>query len=162
MRKKVALLFLVSFITLGLFAQNKVVKGVVLTKEEGTPLSGATVSVKGSKVATATGVDGKFSFSVPANATTLTVGFVGYLNQDVKISSGDIRVALEQDSRDLGEVVVVGYGTGKKVGSVVGSVEVVSGKVVQDRPLANAFDALQGRVAGLQVYTSSGEPSQTS
>lgn len=113
-------------------------------------------------MATSTGSDGKFSFSVPTNASTLTVGFVGYLNQDVKIGSGDIRILLELDSRDLGEVVVVGYGTGKKIASVVGSVEVVSGKVVQDRPLANAFDALQGKVAGLQVFTSSGEPSQTS
>ena len=70
-----------------------------------------------------------------------------------------VRVILKSDTQLMDEVVVVGYGSAKKLGSVVGSVTTVNNSKIANRPVANAGDALQGQVAGLQVFTPSGEPS---
>ena len=74
----------------------------------------------------------------------------------------NMKVLLKSDSQLVDEVVVIGYGTGKKLGSVVGSVSTVNNKVLEAKPTMNFADALQGQVAGMQVFTSSGEPTATS
>ena len=89
------------------------------------------------------------------------ISFIGMQTLEVKIDRV-INVMMKADSEALDEVVVVGYGSAKKIGSVVGAVTQVKSEKLAAKPVANAMDALQGQVSGLQVYTSSGEPGSTS
>ena len=97
----------------------------------------------------------------PSSAKTLMISFIGMQTLEVKIDRV-INVMMKADSEALDEVVVVGYGSAKKIGSVVGAVTQVKSEKLAAKPVANAMDALQGQVSGLQVYTSSGEPGSTS
>ena len=99
-------------------------------------------------------------YANPSSAGTLVISYVGMIAQEVEIQPNMV-VHLKSDNEMLDEVVVVGYGTARKVGSVVGSVTAVSGTKLENKPIANAGDALQGQVAGLQVFTASGEPSES-
>lgn len=147
---------------LQLWAQSRTITGKI-TDAQGNGVPNASVTIKGTKVGTTTNADGTYTITVPANARSLVVSSVGFQNQELAIGSqNSVTVALESADKAMDEVVVVGYGTARKVGTVVGNVATVNAEKIQDRPTANAFDALQGKVAGLQVFTSSGEPSQLS
>ncbi|MGB8194544.1 MAG: SusC/RagA family TonB-linked outer membrane protein [Chitinophagaceae bacterium] len=162
MRKFFCLLLCTFLVASYAGAQSRPISGRV-TDEKNTPVANASVIVKGTKIGATTNTAGEFTLSVPANATTLVISSVNFEPSEVPIGSNStVNVSLKTPDAALQEVVVVGYGTGRKVGTVVGSVATVNAEKVQDRPAANAFDALQGKVAGLQVYTSSGEPSQLS
>ncbi len=162
MRKIILMVFALVFLAFSASAQNRTISGKI-TDEKGLPLSGASVAVKGAKITVITDSDGTFSISVPSSAKSLIFTNVGMAAQEVAIGNKTVfNVVLTAQDKSLEEVVVIGYGSGKKKTDVVGSVTQVSAKKVQERPNANAFDALQGKVAGLQVYTSSGEPSASS
>ena len=90
----------------------------------------------------------------------MQISYIGMMTQEVPIKP-NLKIVLKADAELLEEVVVTGYGTGKKLGSVVGSVTTVGGDKLEKKPVANIGDALQGQVAGLQVFTPSGEPSQS-
>jgi len=121
------------------------------------------VTVKGTTIGAITGADGRYQLTAPANATTLVFSFIGMSEKEEIIGGrNNINIAMVSDLVAVEEVVVVAYGTAKKLGTVVGSVTQVGSAKIQEKPVANIFDALQGKVAGLQVYTSSGEPSQLS
>ena len=94
---------------------------------------------------------------IPSSAKTIVVSFIGMKSQELTIKA-NMNITLKADAEVMEEVVVVGYGTGKKIGSVVGAVAKVNSDKIASKPVANAMDALQGQVSGLQVYTSSGEP----
>ncbi|SDE79647.1 TonB-linked outer membrane protein, SusC/RagA family [Mucilaginibacter pineti] len=143
------------------FAQNRTITGTVISKSDGLPLPGVTVKVTGTTIGTQTNTSGKYSLSVPASAKTLTFTFIGFADYQATIGSGDVDASLVASSSQLNEVVVVGYGSGRKASDVVGTVSSVSGKDIENRPSPNAFDALQGKVAGLNILSSSGEPSST-
>jgi TonB-linked SusC/RagA family outer membrane protein len=163
MKKLVQSLFLLLFVASVAFAQDKKITGKVTSSDDGLPLPGVSVKVTGSNLGTQTDVNGNYDITVPSTAKSITFSFIGFKAVVSALGkSTQINVRLETDASALSEVVVVGYGGAKKAENVVGSVVTISGKVLEDRPVANAFDALQGRVAGLQVFTSSGEPSQTS
>ena len=89
------------------------------------------------------------------------ISYVGMQTQEVEIQP-DMRIALAADNELLDEVIVVGYGTAKKVGTVIGSVATVSSEKIAEKPVINVMDALQGQVAGLQVFTNSGDPGDKS
>ena len=163
MKRKLMLLLACLFVGIGLVtAQTQRVTGVVISEEDGQPVIGASVVVKGTQLGTITGVDGDFTLpNVPSSAKTIVVSFVGMQKAEVAIAP-KMKVILKPDSELLDEVVVMGYGTGKKIGSVVGSVTKVNSEKLASKPVANAMDALQGQVAGMQVYTSSGEPGSSS
>ena len=111
---------------------------------------------------TVTDMDGKFQLpNVPSSAKTLVISFIGMKSQELPIKQ-TMNVILKPDTETLEEVVVLGYGSGKKIGSIVGSVAKVNSEKLSAKPVANAMDALQGQVSGLQVYTSSGEPGSSS
>ena len=136
------------------------ISGKVTSAEDGEPVIGATVKVAGAKGhGTVTDIDGNFSINAPAG-TTLEITYIGMEKKTVK-AGNNMKITLNTDKQSLGEVVVTGYGSARKLGTIAGSVETVSGKTLQNRPVANVADALQGQVAGLQVLTSSGEPSAT-
>lgn len=163
MKQKLLLLVIVVLSHFVVHAQNRVITGTITAKEDGLPIPGVSVKVKGTNIGVSTGANGRFSLSVPANATTLEFSSMGYLSHAVSItSSNTYNVVMEADAKVLTEVVVTGYGTGRPVGTIVGSVATVSARVVDSKPTANAFDALQGQVAGLQLFSSSGEPSVAS
>ena len=143
-------------------AQTQKITGVVISEEDGQPVVGASVLVKGTTQGTITDVDGNFNLAnVPSSAKTLVISFIGMKSQELPIKQ-TMNVILKPDTETLEEVVVLGYGSGKKIGSIVGSVAKVNSEKLSAKPVANAMDALQGQVSGLQVYTSSGEPGSSS
>lgn len=134
---------------MGLHAQTKTVQGVV-RDASGETIIGATISQKGSTNATVTDIDGHFSISVPDNAT-LVISYVGYDNKQVAVQGkAKIDVVLQEDVQTLGELVVVGYGVMKKK-DLTGAVGSLAAKDMQSSPVANIGQAIQGKIAGLQV-----------
>ncbi len=133
--------------------QSGTVKGVVLDAT-GEPVIGATVKVQGSNAGAITDIDGNFSVNAPAGST-LEISYVGYLTQTVKAGNGPVSVTLQEDDKTLNEVVVVGFGTQKKV-NLTGAVAVVDAKELEARPVQNAAQALQGVVPGLRISSSAG------
>ena len=135
-----------------LFAQN-LLKGKVLD-EKNLPLPGAGIKLKLSGKSTVTTDDGSFSIGAPANEKTLIVSFIGYPSQEIDIKAGVTvyNITLNQDSKNLNEVVVIGYGTQKRR-DVTGSVVSLSGSAIKEVPVANIQQALQGRMAGVEVQS---------
>ncbi len=136
---------------------NKQVSGRV-TDMEGNPLVGVSVSVKGTRIGTTTDAKGLFSLSVPDNATTLVVSFIGFTAKEVTISnSGAINISLEPAVSSLNDVVVIGYGTQRK-SDLTGSVSSVKGSDLTHLPTQRVDQALQGRAAGVMVQNTDGAP----
>ena len=146
-------------VSTAVFAQDITVKGTVTDAATGETIPGASVQLKGSLTQYAmTDLDGFYSLSVPQNGV-LVVSFLGYKTAEIPANGRTtIDIALEVEAEFLEDVVVVGYGTAKKITSVVGSAATVNQKVLSNRPTANAGDALQGQVAGMQIFSSTGEP----
>lgn len=140
------------------FAQTKTVTGVVLDgAHDNEPIIGAIVMVKGTTQGTVTDLDGQFVLSV-AEKATLVVSSIGYRTEEVPVSGkSTVRVVLHEDTEVLDEVVVVGYGTMRKV-DLTGSVGSVTGDKLKESIIVNADQMLQGRVAGVQVSANSGAP----
>lgn len=131
-----------------------------VTDEEGEPLIGATVLVKGTTIGSVTDIDGNFTLSAPDNAATLIVSFAGFESQEVPIGSQrQFTVALKSDASALDEVIVVGYGTVKK-SDLTGSVSSVQTEEAYAAPASSLDNALQGRSAGVQVTSVSGAPGE--
>lgn len=131
-------------------AQDLKVEGTVLSASDGEPLIGATVLCEQTKAGTATDFDGNFEISVPAGST-LKISYIGYQTATVK-AQAKLNISLKEDNALLDEVVVVGYSTEKKA-DLTGSVSVVKMKDVSDTPTGNVIQALQGRVAGMNITT---------
>ena len=145
-----------SFLINSAFAQNVNVKGTVTDATTGETLIGVSVTVKGTTTGTQTDANGAFSLSVPSNAT-LTVSYLSYATQDVAVNGqASINIKLKPQSSTLNEVVVVGYGTQKKI-DVTGSVGTVKGSEISKQASVNPISSLQGKVAGVQI-TNSGAP----
>ena len=156
MRKKITALvtFLLLFCATTVFGQNRAVTGTV-TDTNGEPLIGASVTVKGTTNGSITDVSGKFSLQqVPASAT-LVISYIGYLSQDVSVNSSQrtVDVQLKEDTQNLDEVVVVGYGSQAKRDMAV-SVAVVDTKKLQKTSGSSATQQLQGKTAGVYIGTS--------
>lgn len=144
-------------------AQNLTVSGVVTDAATGEPITGAAVQLQGSATRySMTDAFGNYTLSsVPANGT-LEVNILGYRTAVAQISGrAVINFALEVDSEMLEETVILGYGSAKKISAITGSATSVGAKLLQNAPVASVGDALQGQVAGLQVWSNSGEPSAT-
>ncbi len=133
-------------------AQKQKVTGTV-TDESGEPLIGVTVMENGASVGAITDLDGRFTLDAPSNAT-LTFSYVGYLTQNVKLNGNTkVDVVLKEDNALLDEVVVVGYGIQRK-SDVTGALTRVNEEQLNSRPVSNAFEALQGKAAGVDITTS--------
>lgn len=130
--------------------QSGVVKGQVLDST-GEPVIGATVKVQGSKTGAVTDLDGNFSLNA-APGSMIEISYIGYKNQTVKAGSAPLKVTLKEDNQTLNEVVVVGFGTQKKV-NLTGSVGLATSKDIESRPVSSATQALQGVIPGLNIDT---------
>ncbi|RFM29894.1 SusC/RagA family TonB-linked outer membrane protein [Deminuibacter soli] len=138
-------------------AQTRQVTGVI-RDDNGKPVAGATVSVKGSKTSAVTKEDGSFSITVPDNAKLLQVNFIGYKTEEVVLGSHFTgNVQLTASNKLLDEVVVVGYGS-KSTRELTGSVSKVAGDKIANEPVTSFNQALSGKTAGVQVNMSSGTP----
>lgn len=158
MKKLFLLLAVIMTTALSAMAQTQTASGVVCDAATGEPLVGATVQPIGGGNGVATDIDGKFTLHLPASATQLQVSYIGYNPQRVAIGT-NLEINLEPSANALDEVIVTGYGSGKRLGSLVGSVSVVGEQTLEDTPSSNFVDALQGQVPGLTIFSNSGEPS---
>jgi len=159
--KKLFLLFVTVLLTATYaVAQNRTIHGTVISAEDDEPLIGATVMPVGGGQGTATDFDGRFTLSIPSTVQQLTVSYVGMTTKTVPATDGQT-IILETSDNRLDEVVVTGYGSGKKLGSIVGSVAVVGDKALENITTPSFLDALQGQVAGLSIMSASGDPSST-
>lgn len=158
MRKVLLLGLALLFATASAFAQSRVVTGTVTSDEDGQPLPGVSILVRGTTVGTTTDIDGKYSISVPQNQNSLVFSFMGFVTQEATIGNRNlINVVLRSDSRTLGEVVVTGYGVQAKR-EITGAIASVTAEDLRDLPILGVDQALQGRAAGVQVTQSSGTP----
>ena len=148
------------FLSIGMALAQSRLTGLVTSAEDGEPVVGASVKAKGLNAGAVTNADGEFTINVPVG-TELQITYLGMVPKTVK-AAHNMRIVLESDSHTLEGVVVTGYGSARKLGTIAGSVSSVSGDALSLRPAASVSDALQGQVAGLQVFTSSGEPSAVS
>lgn len=136
--------------------QNRTITGIV-TDNLGEPIIGANITIKGTTIGTVTDIDGNFSLEVPASAT-ITISYIGYLTKDIPVGNNSrIAVKLAEDTQNLDEVVVVGYGVQKK-SDLTGSVSNIKSEKLMERPATTVEQALAGRVAGVNVSTNSGRP----
>lgn len=156
MRKILMLMLSVFVLSTQMFAQNRTVSGKV-SDANGNPIAGASVLVKGTRIGTTTNQDGSFSLNVPAKARTLTISSINMAPQEVAISGESMTISLDTKANKLEEVVVVGYGTQKKI-TLTGSPTTVGGKNLENKPFSSVDKALQGGVAGLQSVANSGAP----
>ena len=141
------------------FAQNKAISGKVTSASDGLPLPGVSVTVKGQKaIGTQTDVNGNFKLSVPAEAKTLVFGYIGFATVEAAVSS-TINVKLQEDQKQLSEVVVVGYGTQIKK-DLTGSVSQVNAKDLENVPVTSFESAFQGKAAGVFVESQNGKVGQ--
>ena len=147
------LVFFYLFSAIG-YAQNNVRVSGTVSDNTGEPLAGVSITVKGSpSVGTATDANGKFSLSVPSGAV-LVATYIGFVPQEIPIGSRtEFNILLLEDTQVLEEVVIVGFGTQKKV-NLTGAVGVATAEDLQSRPVINATQALQGIVPGLNISVS--------
>ena len=134
--------------------QNGVCNGVV-TDTTGETVIGASVVVKGTTNGTITGLDGDFSLSGVTKGSILVVSFVGYQNTEVKWNGQPLTIVLKEDTKVLDEVVVVGYGTMKK-SDMTGAISSVDVDDLVKRTTTNPAEALQGKIAGVNIMKAGG------
>jgi TonB-linked SusC/RagA family outer membrane protein len=136
------------------------VSGKVTTETGGTELPGVNILVKGTGLGTITDLDGNYNINVPNENDTLVFSSIGYITKEVPVNSQSvINIALVEDIQSLEEVVVVGYGS-KLKREITGSIQTLNGEELQDIPVSQLTQKLQGRLAGVQINQTTGKPGQ--
>ena len=159
MKRKLLLLIGTLFLSaLAALGQRIEIKGVVYDDQK-EPAIGATIRLKSdSKVGTQSGIDGAFTIRA-REGELLVISYIGYKTVEVKAKQG-MKVYLQSDAELLSEVVAMGYGSGRAISTTTASIVKVDSKDLESKPVSNVFEGLQGKVAGLSVSTSSGEPGE--
>jgi TonB-linked SusC/RagA family outer membrane protein len=137
-------------------AQNRTISGTVVFAGDNEPLPGATVIPVGGGQGTATDIDGNFTLTIPATVSKVTVSYVGMISQTVTAING-MEVRLDNSENNLDEVMVVAYGTAKK-SAYTGSASVIKSDAIENSMVTDATSALTGKMAGVQVFTTDGQP----
>ncbi|RYE36280.1 MAG: TonB-dependent receptor [Sphingobacteriaceae bacterium] len=139
------------------YAQNRTVTGTVTGKDDGLPIPGVSVTVKGTKFGTQTNTVGRFSLNIPSNSSILVFSFLGYSTQEIN-ATDNLNISLNPASNQLNEVTItVPYGTAKRE-TFVGSAASITSKDLTNRPVTNPLSALAGVAPGIQVNPASGQP----
>ncbi|WAC41886.1 SusC/RagA family TonB-linked outer membrane protein [Pedobacter sp. SL55] len=157
MKKLLQSLFILLFVASNAMAQNRTITGTVTSKDDGLPLPGVSVKVKGTNVGTSTASNGKFTLTVPVSATNLEFSSLGFLSKTIAISGSNFDIAMEADQQQLSEIVVSGYGTLAKR-ALGGAVSKVSGSQFENQAIKSLDQALQGRTPGVVVQSNNGIP----
>lgn len=159
MRKLFLLFISIIGVALSASAQGRSVSGVVVSGDDNEPIVGATVMVTGTTLGTTTDIDGKFQLSnVPASAKTLRVSYVGMTSQEVPITKGEIRIVLGLSSELLDEVVVTALGISRSEKTLGYAATQVNSEDIVAAQNTNVMQSLSGKVAGLQIQTTSSAP----
>lgn len=153
--KKIGMLLCFIAFALSVNAQPRKVTGQILD-ESGQPIIGATIRLQDSPTGTITDIDGHFSLDVP-EGKKVVVSYIGYIKQTFVPKSNTLNIVLQEDNQKLDEVVVVGYGSMKQK-NITGSVSTISAEELEDLPVSNLSEALQGMVNGLTVELGSSRP----
>src|SRR5436190_17259418 len=142
-----------------LMAQNKMLKGTIISTKDDTPVSGATIAVKGTETSVAASSDGTFSIPVNSSKVTLVITSVGYAKKEVIVNANqnNISIRLETDQTTMGEVVVVGYGSQRK-SDLTGAISSIKGSDLTQLSTQRVDQAIQGRAAGVYVLNTAGAP----
>jgi len=155
LQKPLVFLFLLCLFPLGALAQGTVTGTV--NDEAGEPIIGASVQVQGTKTGAITDFNGNFSVQAGSNAT-LVISYIGYTSATVKVNGrNNITVVLKEDAQTLNDVVVIGYGVQKK-SDLTGAVASVKGDEIKNLSTTDAAAAMQGKVSGVQIINTSGDP----
>lgn len=142
------------------WAQGRTITGKVTASEDGSPLPGVNVLVKGTTTGTVTDANGSYTVSVPSEGATLVFSFIGYVSQEVEVGARKVvDVAMEADVEQLSEVVVTGYGSQLKQ-DLTGNIARVKGDELKTLPVQSFEQAIQGRAAGVFVETGNGKLGQ--
>ena len=156
--KKLFLFITLILSVIASIAQDRTIRGHIVDSKSGLPLTGVTVTGKGSRQGVSTGPDGAFTITIPTSTRTLVVSSIGYAPQEIAIgTSNTMDISLAQDQKQLDEVVVVAYGTQIKR-NITGSVSRVSGAELENKPFTSVDQMLQGKVAGLLSTSPTGQP----
>ena len=160
MRKVLLLSFALLLVLTNIaLAQSRAISGKVLAAENGQPLPGVNVVVKGTTVGTFTGADGSFTVNVTNDNAVLLFSYLGYVPQEISTSGkSTISVQLREDSKALSEVIITGYGTTVTKRDAVGAISQVSAKAIENKPMPSLDKALQGQAAGVLVQANNGIP----
>lgn len=151
-------MFILLFVATTAMAQNRTITGTVTSKEDGLPLPGVSVKVRGTNVGVSTGANGRFSLSVPSGATALEFSSLGFRPQSITIGSSNVvNASLDADATTLSDVVITGYGVQKKK-DVLGATSSIAARDIENRPIASLDKAMQGRAAGVVVQANNGIP----
>ena len=159
MEKRLMMFLVGLFLSVGMALAQTQVSGTVVSGEDGEPIIGASIKVLGTNTGTVTDTDGKFSLSTPAGSR-LEISYIGMQSKTVK-AGPNMKVTLEGDNKTLDEVMVVAYGTQKK-SAFTGSAATVKSDDISKVQVASPVEALKGKVSGVQMQQSSGQPGQTS
>lgn len=162
MKKLILSLFVFLFIAVAAMAQNRTITGSV-KGDDGLPLPGVTVKIKGAPGGAVTGADGKYQVQVPSGATALEFSYLGFLTQTLPIGSQSvINASLVSDSKSLSEVVVTALGIKREVRALGYSAQSVKGDDLTKADQGDVLKSLSGKIAGVQVTSSSGTPGSSS
>ncbi|HVW60940.1 MAG TPA: TonB-dependent receptor [Puia sp.] len=157
----IACLWLALCITsLTVSAQTGITVSGHVKDEKGNPMTGVSISVKGGTAGTSTDAGGRFTLHVPQRGSILVFSAVGFDKQEIRAGNNPIEITLTQINKQLDEVVVVGYGTQKRV-SLTSAVASISGKDLTTRPVSSLEQALQGKLPGLTILDKGGQPGNT-
>ncbi len=154
--RKTILLFLAMILSFATHLDAKVVTGNVVSEADNEPLIGATVKVQGTQVGTVTDLDGKFSIEAQ-EGQVLVVSYIGFSTRKVKITGGNLTIALKDESNSLEGVVVIGYGVQKKK-LITGATTQLKGDDIVKLNTNNALEAMQGQTPGVNIISESGQP----
>ncbi|MDO5607059.1 MAG: TonB-dependent receptor [Capnocytophaga sp.] len=158
--KKLVLTWIVLFVGLAAFAQERTITGRV-TSQDGSPLAGVNIVVRGTQIGTSTDFEGFYRLAAVRQGDVLEFSYVGYITQTHRLAemggNNTLDVSMAEDAQQLDDVVVVGYGTQRR-SDVTGAVASVNYEELATQPVNNISDALKGRIAGVQVFSNSGAP----
>lgn len=145
-------------VSISAWAQDRTVTGRVTGADDGLPLPQVTVLLKGTTTGTPTDADGNYRLTVPQSGGILVFRYLGYVTQEIDVQNQSIiNVQLAPDAQSLGEVVVTGYGVEKKR-DITGAISQVRADEIENLPMQSFDRAVQGRIAGVQIQASSGQP----
>jgi TonB-linked SusC/RagA family outer membrane protein len=160
MKKLVQSLFVLLFVAGAALAQERTVSGTITALEDGLPLPGVSVTIKGGLAGTQTDVNGRYSISVPSGSKFLAFSFIGFLTKEAAIPANNkLSLSLANDTKQLGEVVVVGaLGIPREAKSLGYSVSRVKAEALIQKSEPDLLKTLQGKVAGVDIRSSQGTP----
>ena len=136
-------------------AQNRIIKGCITDANNKEPLMGATITLDGGKTGAVTDIDGNYTLTVPSGTKQITVSYIGYIAKTVQLKGDVINIMLDTNDRQIGEVVVVGYGTTRK-SDLTGSVSTVKAKDFNKGAISSPEQLINGKVSGVQIMSNSG------